>query len=136
VNILAKQPISVKFPKELITDMDNECEGLGCNRTDFIINAVEEKLQESTNEPEGQVIKDTKPEPAKPKIITDATKPKASWKLYDDNGNLVSSSEDTKPKVTIDLETEPKKIDNSNKPQIEMVEFNGKYIPKAEVYQI
>lgn len=118
MNILAKQPISVKFPKELITDMDNECEGLGCNRTDFIINAVEEKLQESTDETEDQVIKDTKPQ------------------IQANNEVNETEIKKDKPKVIIELDSEPKQTDNSKKPPIQMVQFNGKLLPFTRRYNL
>lgn len=47
----------------MLADIDNECQGLGCNRTDFIRNAVQEKLdgkvqgQEEKPIPEAKVIK-------------------------------------------------------------------------------
>lgn len=137
MKLLASKTASVRLPKEMFEEIDSVCDNIGCTRNDWIKDTLQDKLREESNdETEIQVIKDTKPEPAKPKIITDATKPKASWKLYDDNGNLVSSSEDAKPKVTIELDPEPKKIDNSNKPRIEMNSFNGEYFPHAEVYEI
>ena len=52
--------MTVKLEKEMLEDVDNECEGLGCNRTDFIIQAVQEKLDGTTEEPKD--IQETKPE--------------------------------------------------------------------------
>ena len=40
--------MTVKLEKEMLEDVDNECEGLGCNRTDFITQAVQEKLERKT----------------------------------------------------------------------------------------
>ena len=40
--------MTVKLEKEMLEDVDNECEGLGCNRTDFITQAVQEKLEGKT----------------------------------------------------------------------------------------
>jgi len=107
---MVKKPITVKLEKEMLEEMDNECEGLGCNRTDFVIEAVQEKLEGKNEEQE------SKPEP-KP-IIEDVLE----------------------PKITTELIPEPivKEIpqDNSNKPIIEMVLFNNKYIPFAKRYNI
>src|SRR3989304_1348319 len=61
VNFLGKKPVSIKFPNDMLSDIDEECNGLGCNRTDFVIEAVQKKLEEKTEDQE--VIKDTKPEP-------------------------------------------------------------------------
>ena len=51
--------MTVKLEKEMLEDVDNECEDLGCNRTDFIIQAVQEKLDGTTEEPKD--IQETKP---------------------------------------------------------------------------
>ncbi len=40
--------MTVKLEKEMLEDIDNECEGLGCNRTEFVIQAVQEKLEGKT----------------------------------------------------------------------------------------
>jgi len=45
---LPKKSMTVKLEKEMLEDVDNECEGIGCNRTDFIIQAVQEKLEGKT----------------------------------------------------------------------------------------
>ena len=50
VSFLAKKSMTVKLEKEMLEDIDNECEGLGCNRTDFVIQAVQEKLDENTQD--------------------------------------------------------------------------------------
>jgi len=115
---MAKKPITVKLEKEMLEEMDNECEGLGCNRTDFVIEAVEEKLrgESNKNSQDQEVIKDTKPEPKEPHRI------------------VIDEIEDVKeePKVII----KEVQQDNSNKPIIDMVLFNNKYIPFAKRYNI
>ena len=58
VSFLAKKSMTVKLEKEMLEDIDNECEGLGCNRTDFVIQAVQEKLEGKT---EPKDIQETKP---------------------------------------------------------------------------
>jgi len=112
VNFLAKKSMTVKLEKEMLEDVDNECEGLGCNRTDFIIQAVQEKLEGKTEE-----SKDTQ-----------ETKPEIK---IDDVSELKNPTVEA---TNVRIIQEP--IDNSKKPVIEMVEFNGTYIPKAEVYEI
>lgn len=112
VNFLAKKSMTVKLEKEMLEDVDNECEGLGCNRTDFIIQAVQEKLEGKTEE--SKVIQETKPE-IKIEDVSELKNP-------------------TVEATNVRIIQEP--IDNSKKPVIEMVEFNGTYIPKAEVYEI
>lgn len=37
----------------MLADIDNECEGLGCNRTDFIREAVQDKLEGKRQDQEG-----------------------------------------------------------------------------------
>jgi len=59
--------MTVKLEKEMLEDIDNECEGLGCNRTDFVIEALEDKLE---GKRQGQeVIEDTKPQEITAKLI-------------------------------------------------------------------
>lgn len=118
VNFLGKKPVSIKFPNDMLSDIDEECNGLGCNRTDFVIEAVQEKLQGRT---EDQVIKDTKPEPKPEGPI-----PKVIINLNDEPKEFQNAR--------IVLEPDPKQIDNSNKPQVNHVLFNGKYIPEGRVY--
>ena len=116
VFFMAKKPITVKLEKEMLEDMDNECEGLGCNRTDFVIEAVQEKLEGKIEEPEPKVEEKSK-EPHKI-IIEDVPE----------------------PKITTELIPEPivKEIpqDNSNKAIIKMVLFNDQYFPLAKRYNI
>lgn len=105
----------------MLEEIDEQCNGLGCNRTDFVIEAIQEKLQGKI---EDQTTKQDTEEPKeKPKVVINLDDtPKAEPKELQN--------------VRIVLEPEPKQIDNSNKPRIEMVLFNGRYIPKAEVYEI
>jgi len=112
---------SVRLPKEMYAEIDSICDEVGCSRNDWIKDTLQDKLREENNEnnQDQEVIKDTKPEP---KIIIEDVK--------------------EEPKPTIELQPTPQVIikevikDNSNKPPIEMVLFNGKYIQKAEVYEI
>jgi len=111
---MAKKPITVKLEKELLEDIDNECEGLGCNRTDFVIEAVQEKLEGKIQEQESKQETKQKLEEIKEphKIIIEDVK--------------------EEPKVVI----KEVQQDNSNKPKINMVLFNNKYIPFAKRYNI
>jgi len=120
VNFLAKKPMTVKLEKEMLEDIDNECEGLGCNRTDFVIEALEDKLE---GKRQGQeVIEDTKPQEITAKLIDEGSKeePKATIELIPE------------PKITI------KEIpqDNSNKPVVQFTNFNGKLLPVAKRFNI
>ena len=42
--------MTVKLEKDMLESVDNHCEGLGCSRTDFIIQAVQEKLEGKTED--------------------------------------------------------------------------------------
>ena len=107
----------------MLADIDNECEGLGCNRTDFIKEAVQDKLDGKSQDQE--VIEDTKPEP---KItIKDLPEPKKESKA-----TLELISKVKEPKVII--EEVPQ--DNSNKPIVNFVPFNGQLLPFAKRYDI
>jgi len=118
---------SVRLPKEMYEEIDNICDAVNCSRNDWIKDTLQDKLREENNEntQDQEVIKDIKPqEIPKPKI------------------ELIDDEPKEEPKATIELIPEPKITikevpqDNSNKPQVDMVLFNGKYIPKAEVYEI
>jgi len=139
---------SVKFPKEMLAEIDNECEGLGCNRTDFIRDAVQKKLEgksqdqeENTPRPDRNPTPKPEPEP-EPKEEPKPTltkipekKPQVVFVDGDPRDYEIIKSE-PKPRVeanNVRVVTEP--LDNSNKPRIDHVLFNGKYIPKAEVYE-
>jgi len=100
-------------------EIDSICDEVGCSRNDWIKDTLQDKLREETNEnsQDQEVIEDIKPE-SKPTV------------------------EDISEKPRIKIEDIPEPIikevpqDNSNKPPIEMVLFNGKYIPFAKRYNI
>lgn len=106
------KPTSVRIPENLLEKIDTICNDTDCSRNDYITSVLDDAVNNEIDEIDDQVIKDTKPEP-KPTL-----------------------EKIEEPKPTLTLIDEPKKIDNSNKPAIEMVLFNGKYIPKVEVYEI
>ena len=116
---MAKKPISVKLPKEMLADLDQECEGLGCNRTDFITDAVQEKLEGKS---EAQSTKQDNKEPNEEPKDT----PKAKVVI-----NL-----DEPPKQEPIIKTVIKEVlqDNSKKPPVEMVRVNGQLLPFAKRY--
>ena len=126
----------------MLADIDNECEGLGCNRTDFIREAVKDKLEAKRQDQE--VIKNTIPqEIPKPKIELIDEEPKAILGLIPEPKPTLEKIEEPKPTLEEILEIKEPKIiikdvpqDNSNKPPIEMVLYNGKYIPFAKRYNI
>ena len=104
----------------MLADIDNECEGLGCNRTDFIREAVKDKLEAKRQDQE--VIEDTKPQEITVRSLDEEPK--------------------KEPKATIELIPEPKITikevpqDNSNKPVIQFTNFNGKLLPVAKRFNI
>jgi len=122
---------SVRLPKDMYEEIDSICDGIGCSRNDWIKDTLQEKLrEESNNETQDQTTKQDKEEPTprgqgtiKKIIVEDVPEP-----TVEDVPELRN--------VRIVLDPEPKQIDNSNKPPIEMVLFNGRYIPKAEVFEI
>jgi len=101
----------------MLADIDNECEGLGCNRTDFIREAVQEKLDGETHDQEEN---SSRPD----RNTTPKEEPKATIELIPE------------PKITIKDIPEPKQIDNSNNPPYQMTYFNGKLLPFAKRYNI
>ena len=119
---------SVRLPKEMFEEIDQVCDGIGCSRNDWIKDALRDKLREESNDE---------------KEVKEEKKEHKTWEVsLDDN----SPKEEPKPTVEIIpnptveiIPTPTAKVipqDNSNKPVIEMVEFNGKYIPKVEVNDI
>ena len=114
----------------MLADIDNECEGLGCNRTDFIREAVKDKLEAKRQDQE--VIEDTKPQEITVRSLDEEPKkePKATIELIPE------------PKATVELTPTPKITikevpqDNSNKPIIQFTQFNGKLLPSAKRYNL
>lgn len=110
------KPTSIRLPSKTIEEIDNICDGIGCSRNDWIKDTLRDGLRRENIQDQDQ-----KPEEIEPKVtIAEITEPKPT---------ITEVSELKNPRIV----EEP--IDNSKKPVIEMVEFNGKYIPKAEVYE-
>jgi len=81
----------------MLSDIDEECNGLGCNRTDFVIEAVQEKLQGKTEDQE------------EPKRIDNSNKPKKPLRIYlnDEPESIVEDVPELR-NARIVLEQEPK----------------------------
>ena len=114
---------SVRLPKEMFEEIDNICDGVGCSRNDWIKDTLQDKLREE-NSQDQEVTKDTEPQ-------------KITVSLKDDE-----PKEEPKPIVEISEVKEPETIikevpqDNSNKPVVHFVPFNGKLLPFAKRYDI
>jgi len=101
----------------MFEEIDSICDGVGCSRNDWIKDTLNDKLREENNQ-----VQDQKPEELEPKVtITEISEPKP----------IVTEI----PEITeVKIVQEP--IDNSKKPVIEMVEFNGQLLPFAKRYEI
>lgn len=144
---------TVRFDKEMIEEIDQNCQDVGCTRNDWMKDAVSEKLQREKTQDQ-EVIEDIKSE-TKPTI---EEKPKStSLTLIDDDGKETELTKDSdgvfRPKThTVEVDFDPKDYEVSNKtPELEnptvvnepldnsgktkhMGNFNGQYFPKAELY--
>lgn len=116
------KPTSIKFTKEELSDIDTECEGLGCTRTAFIKEAVKEKLEGKDRQDQDV--------PNEPKITVKD--------IPDEKSKLTEIIEPTVTEIK-----EPQKItvkevpqDNSQKPTVTFTQFNGKLLPFAKRYNI
>jgi len=87
------KPTSVRFDNDLLEELDQRCEKMGCSRNDFIKNAVELAItteskfdfgdeEESEEEPQ---VKVTLVEKEKHESVM------AHGKILDDNGNVIGT---------------------------------------------
>jgi len=86
------KPTSVRLDNDLLEELDQRCEKVGCSRNDFIKNSVEFAItqqsdfdfgeEEEESEEESRIIVENVP---------DDPIPMAHGKIYDDNGNLVGT---------------------------------------------
>ena len=86
------KPTSIRFDDELLEELDQRCEKVGCSRNDFIKNSVEFAItlqsdfdfgeEEEESEEGSRIIVENVP---------DDPIPMAHGKIYDDNGNLVGT---------------------------------------------
>ena len=152
------KPTSIKLTKEKLDEIDTECEGLGCNRTDFIKEAIDTKLE--GEKPQDQEIKnDTKTDNSSPKSSEETPKGIIT-KISNDDGKTwtkVNNSDKPRQKVVIDWDEPTKKRqvvylddskeeqkitikevpqDNSQRPPVPFTQFNGKLLPFAKRYDI
>ena len=118
----------------MLADIDNECEGLGCNRTDFIREAVQEKLDGETQDQEennSRPDRNTTPK-EEPKLKVEEIPELKNPKIVVTDFNPDDYEIKSEPKPTI------KEIpqDNSNKPPVNFVSFNGQLLPFVKRYNI
>jgi len=89
------KPTSVRFDNELLKELDQRCEKVGCSRNDFIKNSVEFTIYNSSKFDFGneeEEIEESEPKP----IVTEIIEPKKSsviahGKILDDYGNVVGT---------------------------------------------
>jgi len=128
------KPTSVRISESLLSKIDSLCNDVNCSRNEYITSVLDEAVHNEIKENEDQTTKQDEEEP-KPK------EPKPSLEEIPELKNPKIVVTDFNPD-NYEIKSEPKPIikeipqDNSNKPPIEMVLFNGKYIQKAEVYEI
>lgn len=123
---------SVRLPKEMYDEIDDICDDIGCTRNDWVKDALKDKLRQESSDTESKTTEtESKMQEEKPRykviLYDDVSKPQLTKVSYDGGKTWI----DQKTSTTLEIPQ-----DNSKKPQIEMVLFNGKYIPKAEVYEI
>ncbi len=86
------KPTSVRFDNDLLEELDQRCEKIGCSRNDFIKNSVEFAITQQSDFDFGEEEEESEEEP---RIIVehvpDDPIPMAHGKIYDDNGNLVGT---------------------------------------------
>jgi len=98
------KPTSVRFSEDLLEDIDQECEGLGCSRNDFVIEAIEEKLAGK--------IKEREPKTVKGEIISNDKPTVGTIKTASDGGKYkLMSVNDNGAQVWLQIE-EPKEVEN------------------------
>jgi len=128
---------SVRLPKEMFEEIDNICDDVGCSRNEWIKDKLREGIREETNEnsqdqeKSSRLADNTTPkEEPKPKVeeIPELKNPQ----IVEVDFNPSDYEIDSEPKPTI------KEIpqDNSNKPVVNFVSFNGKLLPFAKRYNI
>ena len=111
------KPTSIRIPEKLLEKIDTICNDSDCSRNDYITSVLDEAIQNEMNDNEDQNTKQKNEEPKE--------KPKPEPTL----------EKIPTPTLTI-IDEKPKKIDNSNKPPVQMAWFNGKCFPFAKRYNI
>ena len=88
------KPTSVRFDNDLLEELDQRCEKVGCSRNDFIKNSVEFAITQTSDFDFGddEEVNETKEEPKI--IVEDEPKPTpiiAHGKILDDDGNDIGT---------------------------------------------
>lgn len=91
------KPTSVRFDNDLLKELDQRCEKVGCSRNDFIKNSVEFAITQQSDfdfgdeEEEESQVKVSLVEKEEPKPIVTEIKEIKHGKIWDDKGNLVGT---------------------------------------------
>ena len=90
------KPTSVRFDNELLEELDQRCEKIGCSRNDFIKNSVEFIITNQSDFDFGdeEEIEESEPKPIVTEIKSKDSKPEptpiiAHGKILDDFGNVI-----------------------------------------------
>jgi len=93
------KPTSVRLDNELLEELDQRCEKLGCSRNDFINGSIELLVRDSTNFDFGDEEMNETKVPEKPQVkitLVEKDEPKptpiiAHGKILDDYGNVIGT---------------------------------------------
>jgi len=126
---------SVRLPKEMFEEIDNICDDVGCSRNDWIKDTLQDKLREenSQDQEENSYGPDRNTTPKEePKLKVEEIPELKNPKIVVTDFNPDDYKIKSEPKPTI------KEIpqDNSNKPPVNFVSFNGQLLPFAKRYNI
>ena len=114
---------SIRIAKEMKTEIDSLCDGIGCTRNDWIKDTLKDKLRE-----EKGLDQEAKEETiAKEEAIAikeEAIAPKEA----------VAPKETIAEVTNVRIVQEP--LDNSKKPIVNLVSFNGQLLPFSKRYEI
>jgi len=89
------KPTSVRFDSDLLEELDQRCEKVGCSRNDFIKNSVEFIINDSSDFDFGGDEEESEEEPKVKVTLVEKEEPKPSvimqGNVVDDNGNVVGT---------------------------------------------
>ena len=93
------KPTSIRFDNDLLEELDQRCEKIGCSRNDFIKNSVEFAIYQSSDfdfGDEEETDDSEEPKPIVTEIKTIDSEPEKSsmvmhGKILDDFGNVVGT---------------------------------------------
>jgi len=85
------KPTSVRLDKDLLEEVDQRCDKVGCSRNNFIKNSVEFAITQTSDFDFGddEEMDETKEEPEKPEILSNLNV--ELGKVYDEDGNVVGT---------------------------------------------